>query len=130
MNLLLDLLSIEGVEKEAFLWIGQIIEKHLIKPLSIHHRMGFVFQAFHDLLLEKISLEEFLSIGDISSSQILYDAEKKSSLEVLSSSSFIDWMAQGSLLLLDEKSYFVLSKLEQDVIVEKLEKKDILLLLC
>ncbi|MDR0369707.1 MAG: hypothetical protein LBH96_04275 [Candidatus Peribacteria bacterium] len=60
-----------------------------MKPLFIYHRMGFVFQAFHDLLLEKISLEEFLAVGDISSSRLLYDAERKSSLEVLNSSQFL-----------------------------------------
>lgn len=69
-------------------------------------------------------------MGDVSSSHLLYEPKKASSLQVLSSASLMDSLSDGSMLLLDERSFFVLSKGEQDKIAEGLEKKDILLLLC
>jgi hypothetical protein len=61
---------------------------------------------------------------------LLYDAERKSSLEVLNSSQFLSSLSDWALLLVDEESFFVLSKEEQNHIADYLKTKDILLLLC
>ena len=130
LDLLLDLLTFEGEEKQAFLAIGEVIVQHKDKKLIIHHRMGFVFEAWFDLLWEQISLEEFFAVGDISSTRPLWRENVLSSLEFLSSLKALEKLEQGSMILLDEISFLVLSKAEQDEVQEILEKMEVLLLLC
>jgi replication-associated recombination protein RarA len=81
-------------------------------------------------LLEKISLEEFLAVGDISSTRPLWKPELKSSLEIVRNEKALTQLEQRSMLLLDEISFLTLSKAEQDEVQNVLEKKEILLLLC
>jgi hypothetical protein len=128
LALLLDLLNIE--EKAPLLAIGEVIAHQTKRKLITYHRLGFIFEARYALVLEKIPLEEFLAIGDISSKRPLWKPEMKSSLEVLQSPKALETLEQGSMLLLDEISFLTLSKAEQDNVQETLEKKDILLLLC
>jgi hypothetical protein len=130
LELLLDLLTLEEEEKQAFLAIGEVIAHHTNKKLLIHHRMHVVFQAWFDVLLEKISLEEFLATGDISSQTPLWQQDTTSSLTLLHSPKALEKLEQGSMLLVDEISFLALSKPEQDEIQDILEKKEILLLVC
>ncbi|MDR3169747.1 MAG: hypothetical protein LBU27_08690 [Candidatus Peribacteria bacterium] len=131
-DLLLDLLNLEGEERQSFLAIGQVIAHHMNKQLIIYHRMGFIFQARYDLLLEKISLEEFLAVGDISSTRPLWEkgGVKLSSLELLQSPEMLNDLEESSMLLVDEISFLSLAKQEQDEVQELLEGKQILLLVC
>lgn len=129
LNLLLDLLNLEEEERQSFLAIGEIIANHKNKSLTIHHRMGFIFQARSDLLLEKISLEEFLATGDVLSTHPIYPSTT-SSLDLLQSSSNLKKIEKDSLLLLDEISFLSLSKHQQDEVQDITEKRGILLLLC
>ncbi|MDR0650146.1 MAG: hypothetical protein LBG59_01735 [Candidatus Peribacteria bacterium] len=126
--LLLDLLNVEG--KESLLEIGEVIAHQTRRKLITHHRLGFVFEARYAFLLEKIPLEEFLAVGDISSSRLLWKPQAKSSLEVLQRPKTLETLEQGSMLLLDEISFLALSKAEQDKVQNVLEKREILLLLC
>ncbi|MDR2415202.1 MAG: hypothetical protein LBD75_00890 [Candidatus Peribacteria bacterium] len=128
LALLLDLLNIE--EREPLLAIGELIAHQTKRKLIIHHRLGFIFEARYALLLEKIPLEEFLAIGDSSSSRALWKPEVKSSLEMLGNVKALAQLEQKSMLLLDEISFLTLSKAEQDEVQKVLEKKEILLLLC
>ena len=129
LDLLLDLLNFDDEERQSFLAIGKVIAQHTDKKLVIHHRMGFVFEARRDLLLEKITLEEFLAVGDISSMRPLL-TEFHSSLALLQSPKTLEKIEQDSMLLIDEISFLILSKAEQDKLQKTLEKKNILLLLC
>ncbi|MDR2540596.1 MAG: hypothetical protein LBD11_02140 [Candidatus Peribacteria bacterium] len=130
LDLLLDLLNLEDEERQSFLAIGEVIAHHLNKKLIIYHRMGFIFQARYDVLLEKLPLDEFLAIGDISSSQPLRKPETISSLDLLQSLKKLETLEEGSLLLIDEISFLVLSQAEQHSVQEILEQKRILLLVC
>ena len=39
LDLLLDLLGLEGEQRQSFLAIGQVIEHNVKRPLIVHHRM-------------------------------------------------------------------------------------------
>jgi hypothetical protein len=39
LDLLLDLLALEGEEKNSFLAIGEVVAHHLNKKLFVYHRM-------------------------------------------------------------------------------------------
>jgi hypothetical protein len=128
LSLLLDLFNIP--EQAPLVAIGEIIAHQTKRKLIVHHRLGFVFQARYDLLLEKISLEEFLAVGDVSSSTKLWHPKMKSSRDILRSPNVVDQFPQGSMVVLDEISFLALSETEQMAIKNKLEKVDVLLLLC
>jgi thymidine kinase len=132
LDLLLDLLNLEEEERQSFLAIGQVIAHHTNKKLLIHHRMGVVFQSRYALLLEKITLEEFLAVGDVSSTRPLWEKEevKVSSLELLQSQKKLNDLEENSMLLVDEISFLSLDKKEQEEVQELLERKQILLLVC
>jgi hypothetical protein len=129
LSLLLDLLNFEEEEKQSFFAIGEVMAHHTNKKLIIYHRAGFIFQAWFDLLLQHISLEEFLATGDVSSSRP-FQLSASSSLQLLQSAEALENLEPGGMLLLDEISFLALSKVEQDNVQDLLEKKKILLLLC
>jgi hypothetical protein len=132
LALLLDLLNLEEEEKQSFLAIGQVIAHHTHKKLIIFHRMGFIFQARYEVLLEKISLEEFLATGDITARRPLWNRETAttSSLDLLQSHTMLTALDSGSILLVDETSFLALAKQEQNEVQDILEQKQMLLLVC
>lgn len=130
-RLLLELLDLPEPDLSAFVGIAEIIVQHSEKKLMIHHRMGFVFQAWWEYLHDALSLEDFLATGDISSSRTLWHPE------LLSSSEVLDQLLEGklsfeknSLLLLDEISFFSLPPEAQQEVMQKNEQAQVLLLLC
>ncbi|MDR2189960.1 MAG: hypothetical protein LBP53_01930 [Candidatus Peribacteria bacterium] len=128
LSLLLELLNIE--DKEPLLAIGEVIAHQTKRQLVVFHRLGFVFEAWYALLLEKLPLEEFLALGDITSSRTLWQPEQKSSLDILHSPKLLATLPAESMVLVDEVSFFALSQSEQTNIQQQLEKKDIVLLIC
>ncbi|MDR0860085.1 MAG: hypothetical protein LBO09_03745 [Candidatus Peribacteria bacterium] len=130
LDLLLDLLNLEDEERHSFLAIGEVISHHLNKKLIIHHRMGFIFQSRYDLLLEKLPLDAFLAVGDISSSQPLRKPDTLSSLDLLQSPKKLTELPEESLLLVDEISFLALSTTEQQAVQDILEQRKVLLLVC
>ncbi len=129
--LLLNLLELQEEEISSFTGISEVIAQHLDNALIIHHRMGFVFEAWWEYLHDQISLEEFLATGDVSSNKALRKGKHLSSFDFLQQLihqeiSFIP----GSMVLLDEVSFLSLSKKEQEWILSESENNHVLLLLC
>ena len=127
-EILLELLNIET--SESFLSVASLIEQNPEKKLIVHHRLGFVFEWFWELIHDQISLEEFMALGDVSSSRPLWEKDTFSSLELLQSPKALEKIEQGSMLILDEISFLMLSKVEQEKVQEILEKKEVLLVWC
>jgi hypothetical protein len=64
-DLLLDLLNIS--QRELYAPAAEALEQSPEKKLICFHPYGFLFSAFADLLRQKISLEDYLQTGDVSS---------------------------------------------------------------
>lgn len=118
-DLLLDLLEIQEPDRSSFAGIGEIISHHTNKELIIQHRMRFIFEAWWDLLHERIDLETFLATGDVIS--------KVSILKIKNEELKIK---ENSMIVMDEIGFMNLSKAEQENLQNEAEKKDAILLLC
>ncbi|MFZ2150606.1 MAG: hypothetical protein WAZ12_04215 [Candidatus Absconditicoccaceae bacterium] len=79
-ELLLDLLNIE--DKQYYMDTAKQIEKKQHKRIKTRHKHGFVFEVYNDFLDHKISLEDFVKIGDIEGgldiSQVGFDLDSLS----------------------------------------------------
>jgi len=56
--------------------IAKQLEKSKNMDILIYHRHSFVFEAFLDLLNEKISLANFMQVGDILSDRLIFNEKK------------------------------------------------------
>lgn len=81
--------------------------------------MRFIFEAWWDLLHERIDLETFLATGDVIS--------KVSILKIKNEELKIK---ENSMIVMDEIGFMNLSKAEQENLQNEAEKKDAILLLC
>lgn len=120
-DLLLELLRPDGddsliEEKKKLSATAKKIEERWDKNLSISHKVWFIFEAYDDLLNERISLDEFLATWDITSTRKL-ETNKESSIDVVNS--IINWNIKdkdNTLFILDSISFWILSKDDKKII--------------
>ena len=112
-DLLLELLRPEDddfvvEEKKKLSAAAKKLEERWDKDLKIAHKVWFIFEAYNELLNEKISLDEFLATWDITSNKNISESSN-SSIQV------INWIIQwknndkNTLFILDSISYWILS---------------------
>ena len=102
-------------EKKKLSAAAQKLEKRWDKNLKITHRVWFIFEAYEDLLNEKISLDGFLATWDITSKKKLQN--NGSSIDVLNS--IINWDIKGNdntLFILDSISFWSLANNDKETI--------------
>ena len=82
--LLLNLLEIPATQE--YKEIARKIEESPEQKLNMVHKYSFIFEWYQDLINDKITAEEFLSIWDFQSKQ--YPASLKNSLEIKAQEDF------------------------------------------
>ena len=120
-DLLLELLWPEDDElildeKKKFSATAKKIEERWEKNLKIIHKVWFIFQAYEELLNDRISLDEFLATWDITSENKL-NMNDESSIDVLKW--IIKWdinIQDNTLFILDSISFWVLSENDKKII--------------
>lgn len=132
-DILLELLRPEDDEfileqKKQLSAAGKRLEERWNKNLKIVHKVWFIFEAYEDLLNEKISLDEFLATWDITNKKNLNSEE--SSLWVLKS--MIEWKneATDTLFILDTISFATLSKDKKKSVQERTKQHSCELVFC
>lgn len=140
LQLLLELLWSEDDEdvmimKKNFLAVWEKLEGRGNRDLKIFHRAWFVFFAYDKLLSEKITLDEFLAIWDVTSGNKLLDSIwEYDSLSFLNK--IIAWDFdnnfdyQNTLFILDLLSFISLSDMEQKKIQDWAKSQNSELLFC
>ena len=116
-DLLLELLKPEEdddfivQEKKQLSAAWKKLEDRWDKKLAVHHKYWFIFTAYDDLLIEKISLDEFLATWDITSNRKL-DFNEESSIDIVNS--MVGWKLgnqyDNTLFILDSISFWVLAE--------------------
>ena len=106
-NLLLELLRPEDddfvlEEKKKLSATAKKLEEKWDKNLKIAHKVWFIFEAYEDLLNEKISLDDFLATWDITSDRNI-SKSKESSINIL------NWIIEGKNN--DENTLFILDSI-------------------
>lgn len=120
-DLLLELLRPENddfvlEEKKKLSTTAKKLEKRWNKNLKIAHKIWFIFEAYDDLLNDKISLDNFLATWDITSTKKL-GANTKTSLDIVNS--IIKWDMEdenNTLFILDGISFWSLSNNDKKII--------------
>ena len=133
-DLLLELLRPEDdnliiEEKKKFSATAKKLEERWDKNLKIAHKVWFIFQAYDDLLSEKISLDEFLATWDITSQKRLH-TNNESSLDILNS--IINWSleSENTLFILDSISFESLADNNKKIIQNWAKKHNSELVFC
>jgi len=133
-DLLLELLRPEDddfviEEKKKLSATAKKLEKRWNKNLKIAHKVWFIFQAYDDLLNEKITLDEFLATWDITSDRNI-SKFSESSIEVLSW--IIQWKNnnENTLFLLDSISFASLDKKDREAIQNRAKDHNCELIFC
>lgn len=117
-------------EKKNLLAAGEKIEKKWKRNLKTFHRFGFLFNAYEELLQEKIWLDEFLAIGDITSTKKLTPNDQPS-INIVNS--IINWTSEipnNSLVILDSISFWVLSTNDKEKIQIRAKDHNCELIFC
>lgn len=95
-------------EKKELSATAKKLEERWDKNLKIAHKVWFIFEAYENLLNEKITLDEFLATWDITSKKNI-SKPSESSIQIL------DWIIQwknndkDTLFILDSISFGILS---------------------
>ena len=133
-DLLLELLRPEDddfviEEKKKLSATAKKIEERWDKNLKIAHKVWFIFEAYEDLLNEKISLDEFLATWDITSKKNI-SWNYKSSIEVLNW--IIEWQNnnENTLFILDSISFASLANKDKKIIQDWAKNQDCELVFC
>ena len=133
-DLLLELLRPEDddfviEEKKKLSATAKKLEKRWNKNLKIAHKVWFIFEAYEDLLNEKISLDEFLATWDITSERNI-SKPGKSSIEVLNW--IIEWKNkdENTLFILDSISFAPLAKKDKETIQNRAKNHNCELIFC
>ena len=116
-------------EKKKLSATAKKIEERWDKNLEIAHKVWFIFQAYEDLLNEKITLDEFLATWDITSTRKL--KTDKSSIEILNS--IISWNCKSkdnTLFILDSISFWSLANNDKKTIQEWAKNHNCELIFC
>ena len=133
-DLLLELLRPEDDdfvmdEKKKFSAAAKKLEERWDKNLKIAHKVWFIFEAYEDLLNEKITLDEFLATWDITSERNI-SKPSKSSIEVLNW--IIEWKNddENTLFILDSISFASLAKRDKETIQNRAKDYNCELIFC
>ena len=133
-DLLLELLRPEDddfviEEKKKLSATAKKLEERWDKNLKIAHKVWFIFEAYDDLLNEKITLDDFLATWDITSERNI-SKTKESSIEVLNW--IIQWKNndENTLFILDSISFASLAKKDKEVIQNRAKDHNCELVFC
>jgi len=133
-NLLLELLRPEDddfviEEKKKLSATAKRLEERWDKNLKIAHKVWFIFEAYEDLLNEKITLDEFLATWDITSERNI-SKPSESSIEVLNW--IIEWKNndENTLFILDSISFASLAKKDKETIQNRAKDCNCELVFC
>ena len=133
-DLLLELLRPDNddfivEEKKKLAAAAKKLEERWNKNLKVHHRHGFIFEAYENLLNEKISLDEFLAIWDITSTNKLH-TDTESSIQIINW--IIQWKnnTENTLFILDSISFANLSNNDKKNIQNRAKNHSCELIFC
>ena len=134
-DLLLELLRPENDdlildEKKKLSTSAKKLEERWDKNLKIVHKVWFLFDAYDDLLNDKISLDNFLATWDITSTKKL-NTNTKTSLDILNS--IIKWDMEDenhTLFILDAISFWSLANNDKKIIQEWAKNHNSELIFC
>ena len=133
-DLLLELLRPEDddfviEEKKKLSATAKKIEERWDKNLKIAHKVWFIFEAYEDLLNEKISLDEFLATWDITSKKNI-SWNYKSSIEVLNWIIELQNNNKNTLFILDSISFASLAKKDKETVQNRAKDHNCELVFC
>ena len=133
-DLLLELLRPEDddfvmEEKKKLSATAKKLEERWNKNLKIAHKVWFIFEAYEDLLNEKITLDEFLATWDITSERNI-SKTSEFSIEVLNR--IIEWKNEdeNTLFILDSISFASLAKKDKETIQNRAKDHNCELVFC
>ena len=133
-DLLLELLWPEDddfvvEEKKKLSATAKKLEERWNRNLKIAHKVWFIFEAYENLLNEKISLDEFLATWDITSERNISEANE-SSIDVLNW--IIQWKNsdENTLFILDSISFASLAKKNKETIQNRAKDHNCELVFC
>lgn len=134
-DLLLELLRPEDddfviEEKKKLSAASKKIEDRWDKNLKIAHKIWFIFEAYDDLLNDKISLDDFLATWDITSTRNL-NTNTQTSLDTVNS--IIKWNIEddnNTLFILDAISFWNLANNDKKIIQEWAKNHNCELIFC
>jgi len=116
-------------EKKKLSATAKKLEERWNRNLEIAHKVWFIFEAYEDLLNEKITLDEFLATWDITSGRNI-SKSNESSIQVL------EWIIQwknddeNTLFILDSISFASLAKKDKGTIQNRAKNHDCELVFC
>lgn len=104
-------------EKKKLSATAKKLEERWNKNLKIAHKVWFIFEAYENLLNEKISLDEFLATWDITSERNISKSNEYS-IDVLNW--IIQWKNkdENTLFILDSISFACLANNDKNTIQE------------
>lgn len=134
LDLLLELLWPEDddfvvKEKKKLSATAKKLEERWNRNLKIAHKVWFIFEAYEDLLNEKITLDEFLATWDVTSKRNISESTE-SSIQVL------EWIIQwknddeDTLFILDSISFATLAKKDKETIQNRAKNHNCELVFC
>ena len=133
-DLLLELLRHEDddfvfEEKKKISATAKKMEERWNKNLKIAHKIWFIFEAYEDLLNEKITLDEFLATWDITSKKNI-SKTNESSIEILNW--IIEWKNddENALFILDNISFAKLANNDKKIIQDWAKNNNCELIFC
>ena len=133
-DLLLELLRPEDddfviEEKKKLSATAKKIEERWDKNLKIAHKVWFIFEAYEDLLSEKITLDDFLATWDITSERNI-SKPSGSSINVLNW--IIEWRNddENTIFILDSISFASLANNDKKIIQDWVKNNNCELVFC
>ena len=133
-DLLLELLRPEDddfviEEKKKLSATAKKLEERWDKNLKIAHKVWFIFEAYEDLLNEKVTLDEFLTTWDITSKKNISWIHE-SSIDVLNW--IIGWKNndENMLYILDSISFATLTNNDKKIIQDWAKNHNCELVFC
>ena len=134
LDLLLELLWPEDddfvvEEKKKLSATAKKLEERWNRNLKIAHKVWFIFEAYEDLLNEKITLDEFLATWDITSERNISEVNE-SSIDVLNW--IIEWKNdnENTLFILDSISFASLAKKDKETVQNRAKDYNCELVFC
>ena len=133
-DLLLELLRPEDddfiiEEKKKLSATAKKLEERWDKNLEIAHKVWFIFEAYEDLLSEKITLDEFLATWDITSKKNI-SWNQESSIDILNW--IIEWRNddENTIFILDSISFASLANNDKKIIQDWVKNNNCELVFC
>jgi hypothetical protein len=116
-------------EKKKLSATAKKLEEWWDKNLKIAHKVWFIFEAYEDLLNEKITLDEFLATWDVTSERNI-SKPSKSSIDVLNW--IIEWRNndENTVFILDSISFVSLAKKDKETIQNRAKDHNCELVFC